>query len=74
MRLLLITAVYPTPRRPNKGTFNRELVAGLNHAGKIKTRGLEPVKSTEGWAYPVEVVFPSREPLRAGTPAQLTLP
>lgn len=33
MRLLLITAVYPTPRRPNKGTFNRELVAGLNHAG-----------------------------------------
>lgn len=33
MRLLLITAVYPTPRRSHKGIFNRELVAGLRHAG-----------------------------------------
>jgi glycosyltransferase involved in cell wall biosynthesis len=33
MRLLLITAVYPTPRRLHKGAFNRELVAGLRLAG-----------------------------------------
>lgn len=33
MRLLLITSVFPSPRRPTKGTFNRELVAGLREAG-----------------------------------------
>ena len=49
-------------------------VAGINHTGKIKTLGLEPIKINEGWAYPVDVLFPSKEPLRAGAPAQLTLP
>ncbi|HEY4320801.1 MAG TPA: glycosyltransferase [Gemmatimonadales bacterium] len=33
MRLLLITNVYPSPRRPTKGTFNGEMVAGLRDAG-----------------------------------------
>jgi RND family efflux transporter MFP subunit len=49
-------------------------VAGINHTGKIKTLGLEPVTTNEGWVYPVDVLFPSKEPLRAGTPALLTLP
>jgi RND family efflux transporter MFP subunit len=49
-------------------------VAGINHAGKIKTLGLEPIKIKEEWFYPVDVVFPTKEPLRAGAPAQLTLP
>jgi RND family efflux transporter MFP subunit len=49
-------------------------VSGINHAGKIKTLGLEPIKTNEGWVYPVDVLFPSREPLRAGAPAQVTLP
>jgi RND family efflux transporter MFP subunit len=49
-------------------------VAGVNHTGKIKTLGLEPIKIKEEWFYPVDVVFPTKEPLRAGAPAQLTLP
>jgi RND family efflux transporter MFP subunit len=49
-------------------------VAGINHTGKIKTLGLEPIKIKEEWLYPVDVVFPTKEPLRAGAPAQLTLP
>lgn len=49
-------------------------VAGINYTGKIKTLGLEPIKINEEWVYPVDVVFPTKEPLRAGAPAQLSLP
>ena len=49
-------------------------VAGISYAGKIKTLGLEPVKIKEEWVYPVDVVFPSKEPLRAGAPALVKLP
>lgn len=49
-------------------------VAGTDYTGKIKTLGMEPIKINEQWVYPVDVVFPSKEPLRAGTPAQLKLP
>lgn len=49
-------------------------VAGTNYAGKIKTLGLEPIKIKEEWAYPVDVLFPSKEPLRAGAPALVKLP
>jgi RND family efflux transporter MFP subunit len=49
-------------------------IAGINYTGKIKTLGLEPIKINEGWVYPVDVLFPIKEPLRAGAPAQLTLP
>lgn len=49
-------------------------VAGINYTGKIKTLGMEPSKIHEDWVYPVDVVFPGKEPLRAGTPAQLKLP
>jgi len=49
-------------------------VAGINHAGKIKTLGLEPIKIKEEWVYPVDVIFPSQEALRAGAPALVKLP
>jgi RND family efflux transporter MFP subunit len=49
-------------------------VAGTNYTGKIKTLGLEPIKIKEESVYPVDVVFPGKGPLRAGTPAQVKLP
>lgn len=49
-------------------------VAGINYTGKIKTLGLEPIKIKEESIYPVDVVFPNKEPLRAGTPALVKLP
>jgi RND family efflux transporter MFP subunit len=49
-------------------------IAGTNYPGKIKTLGLEPIKIKEEWVYPVDVVFPSKEPLRAGSPALVKLP
>jgi hypothetical protein len=49
-------------------------VDGINYTGKIKTLGMEPVKIKEEWVYPVDVVFPSNETLRAGAPAQLKMP
>ncbi|HEY3933841.1 MAG TPA: glycosyltransferase [Gemmatimonadales bacterium] len=33
MRLLLVTSVYPSPRRPVKGVFNQQLVSALRAAG-----------------------------------------
>ena len=49
-------------------------VAGINYTGKIKTLGLEPIKIKDEWVYPVDIVFPSKEPLRAGAPALVKLP
>ena len=49
-------------------------VAGINYTGKIKTLGLEPIKIKDEWVYPVDAVFPSKEPLRAGAPALVKLP
>jgi RND family efflux transporter MFP subunit len=49
-------------------------VAGISYAGKIKTLGLEPIKIKDESVYPVDVVFTSKEPLRAGVPAQVKLP
>jgi RND family efflux transporter MFP subunit len=49
-------------------------IAGISYTGKIKTLGLEPIKIKKEWVYPVDVVFPSKEPLRAGTPALVKLP
>jgi RND family efflux transporter MFP subunit len=49
-------------------------VAGINYTGKIKTLGLEPIKIKDEWMYPVDVVFPNKEPLRAGAPALVKLP
>ncbi|HEX3928882.1 MAG TPA: glycosyltransferase [Gemmatimonadales bacterium] len=46
MRLLLVTGVYPTPRRPIKGTFNRDLVTGLRAAGD-EVRVIAPVPWTD---------------------------
>jgi glycosyltransferase involved in cell wall biosynthesis len=46
VRLLLITSVFPSPRRPTKGTFNRELVAGLREAGD-DVRVVVPVPWTD---------------------------
>jgi hypothetical protein len=49
-------------------------VAGKNYAGKIKTLGLEPIQTKDGAVYPVDVVFDSKQPLRAGSPAVVKLP
>jgi RND family efflux transporter MFP subunit len=49
-------------------------VAGISYTGKIKTLGLEPIKINEVSVYPVDVVFPSKQPLRAGAPALVQLP
>jgi RND family efflux transporter MFP subunit len=49
-------------------------VSGINYTGKIKMLGLEPIKIKEEWVYPVDVVFPSKEPLRAGAAALVKLP
>jgi RND family efflux transporter MFP subunit len=49
-------------------------VSGVSYHGKIKTLGLEPVKMKEELLYPVDVAFPSKEPLRAGAPALVKLP
>ena len=46
MRLLLLTARYPSRRRPTTGTFNRELVAGLREAGD-DVRVVAPVAWTD---------------------------
>lgn len=46
MRILLVTGVHPTPYRPTKGTFNRELVAALRAAGD-DVRVIAPVPWTD---------------------------
>jgi RND family efflux transporter MFP subunit len=49
-------------------------VSGSNYTGIIKTLGLEPTRIKEDLVYPVDVVFSSRETLRAGAPALVKLP
>ena len=49
-------------------------VAGIGYPGKIKTLGLEPSILKDESVYPVDVVFPSKETLRAGAPALVILP
>ena len=49
-------------------------VGGKNYAGKIKSLGLEPVKIKDEATYQVDVAFSSKEQLRAGTAAMVTLP
>ena len=45
-----------------------------SYNGKIKLLGLEPVGEKSDAGYPVEVLFPVKELLRAGAPALLKLP
>jgi len=49
-------------------------VSGISYTGKIKTLGLEPIKIKEEWVYPVDVIFPGKDILRAGAPALVKLP
>jgi len=49
-------------------------VAGINHTGKIKVLGLEPIRISDELVYAVDVLFSSGETLRAGTPAVVKLP
>lgn len=48
-------------------------VSGRSYGGKIKTLGLEPVRVKDESVYLVDVLFPSKEALRAGAPAAVTL-
>ncbi len=50
------------------------LAGGQSYAGKIKSLGLEPVKAGDVAVYQADVVFPSREQLRAGGNAVVKLP
>lgn len=47
---------------------------GQSYAGRVKTIGLEPVAAKEGTVYPVDIVFPVKELLRAGMAAVVKLP
>lgn len=49
-------------------------VGGQSYAGRIKALGMEPVVAKDEVTYPVDVVFPVKEQLRAGTPAKVKLP
>ena len=41
-------------------------LGGKSYAGKIKSLGLEPVKTKDELSYPLDIVFPVREQMRAG--------
>ena len=47
---------------------------GQSYPGKVKTLGLEPSKLDGGMTYLLEVIFASKEQLRAGVAAVLKLP
>lgn len=49
-------------------------VGSQSYNGKIKSLGMEPVADKTGSGYAVDVLFPVKELLRAGTPATLRLP
>jgi RND family efflux transporter MFP subunit len=49
-------------------------VSGISYPGQIKMLGLEPSTVKDESVYPVDVVFPSKETLRAGTQALVILP
>lgn len=49
-------------------------VSGISYDGKIKALGLEPSINKDESVYPVDVVFPCKETLRAGTQALVVLP
>lgn len=49
-------------------------VASQSYNGKIRILGLEPVNDKSGTGYVVDVLFPVKAALRAGTPATLKLP
>lgn len=49
-------------------------VSGKSYPGRVKAVGMEPVAAPGGMFYPLDVVFPVREPLRAGMAATLKLP
>lgn len=50
------------------------MVGNQQYAGKIKTLGLEPVSDSSGLNYPIDVIFSSKEQLRAGMAATIKLP
>lgn len=47
---------------------------GQNFSGKIKSLGLEPIKTKDVSSYQVDVEFPSKEQLRAGQAAVVKFP
>lgn len=49
-------------------------VGGQRYSGKVRNAALEPLSGSGDLIYPVEVVFPTHQILRAGTPATLHLP
>lgn len=50
------------------------VVGGQSYAGKIRSLGLEPVRDKDKAVYQADVVFSSREQLRAGGAAVVKLP
>jgi len=73
----MIARMYlPAPQIENliTGQAVTVRVAGISYPGKIKTLGLEPSKTKDESVYPVDVVFTSKDTLRAGTQALVILP
>lgn len=66
----------PSPQMDNLKTGQKVTVsvAGTSYTGKIKTLGLDPIQTKDGSVYPVNVLFTSKLPLRAGMPAVVKLP
>ncbi len=48
--------------------------AGKSYTGRVKSVGLEPLKLKDAIVYQVDVLIPTQDVLRAGTPAVLKLP
>jgi len=73
----MIARVYLSSPQIDKLTTGQAVtvsLAGTNYTGKIRTLGLEPIRIKEEWVYPVDVLFASNDPLRAGAPALVKLP
>lgn len=73
----MIARMHLSPAQISKLATGQALsvsVGGTSYTGKIKMLGLEPVNTKEVQGYPVDVVFPSKELLRAGATALVKLP
>lgn len=73
---MIARAQLPAPQmdKLKTGQAVSVTVSGVNYNGKIKTLGLEPIKSKDESAYLVDVTFASKEILRAGAFAVVKLP
>jgi RND family efflux transporter MFP subunit len=73
----MIARMHLTSLQIDKLKINQTVTvstAGESYTGKIKSLGMEPVIINEQSVYPVDVIFPVKESLRAGVAALVTIP